>query len=221
MRKGDIIWGLLLAAIVAFLVIPATNKIFTSATASYPFLMGFIKFAILATMGEFLAIRIIKGAWQKPIGFIYKTAVWGVLGVIIVYMFKLFPAGVSATVESGLLPIGDGVFGTILIALITSTVMNLTFGPMFMAAHRVTDGFIDGRCKKQKVKVIEIVKNTDWAEFIRFVLGKTIPFFWIPMHTISFLLPGEYRVLSAAFLSIALGGILAYAKRRGEKKTES
>ncbi len=212
MRKGDFIWGLLLAGIVAFLVIPVTNEMFTNATASYPFLLGFIKFAILATMGEFLAIRIMRGTWQKPVGFIYKMFVWGILGVVIVYMFKLYSLGVIATVDSGVLPIGDGVFGSILIAFITSSVMNLTFGPMFMAAHRVSDNYIDARCNKQKLSVSEIISNTDWAEFIRFVLGKTIPFFWIPMHTISFLLPGDYRVLSAAFLSIALGGILAYAK---------
>jgi len=214
MKKGDIIWGLLLAAIIAFLIIPATNQIFTNMTAAHPFLMGFIKFAILASMGEFLAIRIIKGSWEKPVGFMYKMIIWGIIGVIIVYMFKMFPMGVKSTIDNGLLPIGGGIAGTILTAFLTSSIMNLTFGPMFMAAHRVSDSYIDGICQKQKKKVSEIIADTDWAEFIRFVLGKTIPFFWIPMHTISFLLPVEYRVLSAAFLSIALGGILAYAKRK-------
>jgi hypothetical protein len=46
---------------------------------------------------------------------------------------------------------------------------------------------------------------------------KTIPLFWIPAHTITFSLPPEYRVLMASFLSIALGGILAFAKRRSPK----
>ena len=50
--------------------------------------------------------------------------------------------------------------------------------------------------------------------FVSFVLMKTIPIFWIPAHTITFLLPSEYRVLSAAFLSIALGAILAFAKKK-------
>jgi len=31
---------------------------------------------------------------------------------------------------------------------------------------------------------------------------------------VTFLLPPEFRVLMAAFLSIALGGILAFAKRK-------
>jgi hypothetical protein len=47
---------------------------------------------------------------------------------------------------------------------------------------------------------------------------KTIPIFWIPAHTITFLLPSEYRVLSAAFLSIALGTILAFAKKSDSLK---
>ena len=214
MKKGDFVWGLLLAAIIAFLVIPVTNAIFTSATASYPFLMGFIKFAILATMGEFLAIRILKGSWTRPVGFVYKMIIWGIIGILVTYMFSLFNSGVIATVDKGLLPLGDGLFAAIMTAFLTSAIMNLTFGPMFMAAHRISDNFIDGVCLKQKKKISQIIAETNWAEFIRFVIGKTIPFFWIPMHTISFLLPGEYRVLSAAFLSIALGGILAYAKRK-------
>ncbi len=218
MKKGDFVWALLLAAIIAFLVIPVTNKIFIETTAAHPFLMGFIKFAILATMGEFLAIRILKGSWIKPVGFVYKMIVWGIIGILVTYMFNLFNSGVIATVDKGLLPLGNGLFATIIIAFLTSAIMNLTFGPMFMAAHRISDNFIDGACLKQKKKVSQIIADMDWNEFIRFVIGKTIPFFWIPMHTISFLLPSEYRILSAAFLSIALGGILAYAKRKGEKK---
>ncbi|MBK5251987.1 MAG: hypothetical protein JJE29_05070 [Peptostreptococcaceae bacterium] len=50
------------------------------------------------------------------------------------------------------------------------------------------------------------------ACFVSFVLAKTIPFFWIPAHTLTFLLPGQYRVLAAAMLSIALGLILTLAK---------
>ena len=44
-----------------------------------------------------------------------------------------------------------------------------------------------------------------------FVFKKTIPFFWIPAHTITFLLPGQYQVLFAALLGVALGIILSIA----------
>ncbi|HWJ02684.1 MAG TPA: hypothetical protein VNU93_03325, partial [Verrucomicrobiae bacterium] len=68
--------------------------------------------------------------------------------------------------------------------------------------------------KMLQVKLADVVNHIDWHGFISFVVLKTIPFFWIPAHTITFMLPTEYRVLTAAFLSIALGGILAFAKKQ-------
>ena len=46
---------------------------------------------------------------------------------------------------------------------------------------------------------------------MEFCFQKTIPFFWIPAHTITFILPQDYRVLFAAVLGIALGVLLAIA----------
>ena len=50
-----------------------------------------------------------------------------------------------------------------------------------------------------------------------FIFKKTIPFFWIPAHTITFLLPAEFQVLFAAMLSVVLGLILAVATLKSEK----
>jgi hypothetical protein len=47
------------------------------------------------------------------------------------------------------------------------------------------------------------------------VFKKTIPFFWIPAHTITFLLPADFRILFAAILGVALGIILAIADLMG------
>jgi hypothetical protein len=48
------------------------------------------------------------------------------------------------------------------------------------------------------------------------VFKKTIPLFWYPAHTITFLLPAEQRVLFAALLGIVLGVLLAVStKKRG------
>jgi hypothetical protein len=74
--------------------------------------------------------------------------------------------------------------------------------------------------KKGKVTLSEVIKRIDWDGFVSFVIMKTIPIFWIPAHTITFLLPPEYRVLSAAFLSIALGAILAFAKKNMTSERE-
>ncbi|GFR35173.1 Mpv17/PMP22 family protein [Thermobrachium celere] len=86
-----------------------------------------------------------------------------------------------------------------------------------MALHRITDTYIDlGQGKLSlilKTNLKDVVNKIDWYGYISFVVLKTIPFFWVPAHTITFLLPSEYRVLMASFLSIALGAILSIAKR--------
>ena len=77
--------------------------------------------------------------------------------------------------------------------------MNLSFAPTMMAFHRITDTFIDLKVgnEGEKVTLGQVVKKIDWDGFVSFVLVKTIPIFWIPAHTITFLLPPEYRVLMA------------------------
>ena len=92
--------------------------------------------------------------------------------------------------------------------------MNLFFAPAFMAFHKYTDTYLDLKvARKGAVKIKDITAAIDWDGFVSFIVLKTIPFFWIPAHTVTFLLPGEYRVVVAAFLSIALGAILAFSKK--------
>ena len=57
----------------------------------------------------------------------------------------------------------------------------------------------------------------NWSVQWNFVFKKTIPFFWIPAHTITFLLPVQYQVLFAAILGIVLGVLLAIASLKSEK----
>jgi len=205
-KYGWTIWILLLAAIAAFLAVPSTRELFETATAAHPYIMGFVKFAILSMMGEFLAVRLVKGEWQRVNGMFAKMAVWGLLGMMIVAMFSLFTAGVSGATERGLLWTGDSKF---LFALYVSFIMNYTFGAVFMASHRISDYIIENGGS-----ISSAVTKIDWSGFIKFVVGKTIPLFWVPAHTITFLLPDQYRVLFAASLSIVLGLILSYAKLR-------
>lgn len=212
MKKGDLLWGLGILAFVAFVVFPSTQAIFNTATATHPYMMGFLKFTILATMGELLARRIIVGDWEKPSGLIYRALVWGFLGMVIVAVFGIFSIGVGGLVEKGMLPGKGSLFAT---AFLTSAIMNLTFGAAMMGFHRYTDTWIDLKFSRGgKITSKDIVNAIDWNGYVSFVLLKTLPIFWIPAHTITFMLPGEYRVLMAAFLSIALGAILAFAKRK-------
>lgn len=213
MKKGDFLWGAILLAFTAFVVYPETHDIFVSFTASHPFISGFIKFGLLATMGEMLVIRITAKQWKRSPGFIWRVIVWGFLGMVITLIFTIFGGGVTDALEKGMLP-GKGY--TFAFAFFTSALMNLTFAPTFMAFHRYTDTYLDLKYgeKVAKPTLTQVVSKIDWKGFISFVVCKTIPLFWIPAHTITFLLPPEYRVLVAAYLSMALGLILTIAKRK-------
>jgi len=212
LKKNDYIWLTLLLAIVLFLIIPATRELFKLATQTYPYIMGFIKFAILATMGELLTIRIINKKWIKPAGLIYRILVWGFLGIVIVLVFDLFNSGVEKLLMKGKLP---GRPSGLTLAFFTSFLMNMIFAPTMMAFHSITDSYIDLSYKNSdlKVNMKTVVNKIDWSHFVSFIILKTIPLFWIPAHTITFLLPETYRIITAAFLSLALGAILAFANR--------
>lgn len=215
MDKGTVLWILVLIAFALILILPTTHEVFVEFTTAHPYVGGFIKFAILATMGELLAIKISIGEWSIPKGIIFRALIWGFLGMVIVLVFGIFGGGVKANLDKGMLPGGESKFA---FAFFVSSIMNLTFAPTMMAFHRITDTFIDLKyAGKGKVTITDVVSNIDWNGFVSFVVCKTIPFFWIPAHTIVFLLPPEYRVLVAAALSIALGGILAFAKKQQSK----
>ncbi len=210
MKKGDFIWGAVLLAALAFMLMPATQPVFTDLTARYPYLMGFIKFALLATMGELLALRIVAGNYQKPPKLFWRIIVWGFIGVVISLMFKVFAGGVQYAMQQGYLPFAGN---QLAFAFFTSLLMNLFFAPTFMLFHKHTDTYLALSASGQKSDLAAVIAAIDWRAFISFVVLKTIPFFWIPAHTITFLLPAQYRVVVAAFLSIALGLILSFAKR--------
>lgn len=222
MRRGDFLWLAALCAVSSIMVVPATHQVFINVTKEHPYIMGFGKFAVLATMGELLAIRIAMGEWKRPAGVTYRSIVWGLIGVLIVLMFEVFSSGVAGAIAKGLLWSGADVSsGKIWAAFWISAIMNLAFGPAFMTLHRITDTYIDLICGEKvpagTVKLSDVIARIDWQGLVSFVVLKTIPFFWIPAHTITFLLPPEYRVLMAAYLSLALGAILAYGKRKKSK----
>lgn len=213
MKKGDFLWVGLLFAFTAFVVYPETKVFFVDFTASHPYISGFLKFALLATMGEMLVVRMATKAWKKAPGFIWRVIIWGFLGMVITLIFSIFSGGVLASLEKGLL-IGKG--SDIAFAFFTSLMMNLTFAPAMMGFHRFTDTYLDLKYGERIAKptVRQVAEKVDWTGFISFALMKTIPFFWIPAHTITFLLPPQYRVLVAAYLSIALGLLLTLSKRK-------
>ncbi len=97
--------------------------------------------------------------------------------------------------------------------------MNTIFAPVFMTLHKITDthilthgGTLAGFFTP--IQMGEIMANLNWRVQWNFVFKKTIPFFWFPAHTITFLLPGDMRVLFAALLGVVLGVLLAIATHK-------
>lgn len=213
MKKGDFIWGGTLVAFILFVMHPMTHTWFVDTTAAYPYIGGFLKFALLATMGEMLVGRISTGKWKKAPGFLWRVIIWGFLGMVIALIFQIFAGGVNHAFDQGYL---IGKENRIFVAFMISLTMNFTFAPTMMAFHRFTDTYLDLKYGEhiQRPSVPQVVQRIDWTGFVGFVLLKTVPFFWVPAHTITFLLPQEYRVLVAALLSIALGLLLTVAKKK-------
>lgn len=213
LKKGDILWALALILFIFIMLSPLTGDEFIRFTTEHAYIGGFIKFFVLATMGELLAIRITTSDWKMPCGIVYRAVIWGFLGMGITLFFAIFQNGVQAVMASGLLPKSNS---RLISAFFTSAATNMTFGPVMMAFHRVTDTYIDMKyeSKGSNISLNNVIERIDWRGFISFVVLKTIPLFWIPAHTLTFWLPSEYRIMAAAMLSIALGAILAFAKKR-------
>ncbi|OHE42528.1 MAG: hypothetical protein A3K26_06960 [Tenericutes bacterium RIFOXYA12_FULL_35_10] len=102
-------------------------------------------------------------------------------------------------------------------AFIVSLAMNLIFAPTFMMLHRMTDTYImlsSGSLKNMRhVRFDQVIEAIDFKFLFSFVILKTIPLFWIPAHTLTFMLPSAYRVLLASYLSIALGMLLSIKRK--------
>lgn len=213
MKKGDFVWIFVLAIWILVLAIPSSRTVFFQVSETHPYLAGFIKFAILATMGDLLGKRLLQKNWVIPKGVLIKAVIWGMIGMMITLVFSVYMGGVASAQASGRLPWNGSVAAQ---ALFGSIIMNLTFGPMMMTFHRFTDMLIDSKYEKKdsQVSLSELVDKNDWHSLVEFAWVKTCIFFWIPVHALVFLLPGQYRVLVSAFLSIVLGLLLAAAKTR-------
>lgn len=207
----DYITSVIVFLITSLLVFFVTREFFLDFASDFPLLAGFTKFFFLATIGDFIAFRIKNKVWRKPNYLIVKAMIWGFIGVIIVLMFNIYPTGVEYLQANKILPFEGS---TIAFALFTSILMNLTFAPTMMAFHRITDSYLNLRVSNKKVTLSETIEDIKWNQFISFIVLKTIPFFWIPAHTITFLLPSEYRIIFAASLGIILGIILGLFKNK-------
>ncbi len=164
---------------------------------AHPVGTAMAQFAVLGTLGEASSRWIAAGRFFFPFGArgtLLRMAGWAALAVAIKYAFTGFVAFVPALTAHGLLP-ELGAFGT---AFAVSLAMNLQFGPFLVIAHRLIDNLIDGA--------------PNWANLDKALLS--LLWFWVPAHTVTFLLPPHFRIGLAALWSVALGLILGFYNRK-------
>lgn len=231
MKRKDLYF--ILAAMVLlspFFIFDSVLEAYQSFNYEHGMIMSFIKFAVLATTGEVIGLRIKTGNYnQKGFGILPRAIVWGFLGLTIQMAFIIFSTGapmflVYLGIENAIETFAGNTFtpGKILVAFTISATMNLIYAPIMMTLHKITDTHIErhhGQTSSllKPIHMGQIMSDINWKVQWNFVFKKTIPFFWIPAHTITFLLPAEYRVLFAAFLGIMLGVLLAFAAVSGKK----
>ena len=227
MRTKDFIFILIVILIfLPFMISDALYDWYLSFNAEHGMVMSFLKFGILATIGELLGLRISRGVYYfDGFGVLPRAIVWGILGMGINMAFIVFSTGVPAFAGYMGMNNPSGVMSgaltpeKVLLAFSISVVMNSIFAPVFMTLHKITDTHIMNnggtlRGLFTPINMGEIMQNLNWKVQWGFVFKKTIPLFWFPAHTISFLLPGEMRVLFAALLGVLLGVILSIAARK-------
>lgn len=162
-----------------------------------PLLSAAIQFGVLGTLGELLSFCLRKKRLALPCNLwqlLAKVAAWALLGIVIKYGFTGMKGFTSALLEHGLLPqfLAAGIGWAFAVSVLT----NIFFGPQMMFFHRLEDNLI----------------LWEWNFKGMDVALKTLLWFWIPAHTVTFSLPAEWQVGLAALWSIALGLILGLAK---------
>jgi hypothetical protein len=230
MQKKDFLFiVIVLLAFSPFFIFDSVYQFYDNFNKEHGMIASFIKFAILATLGEVIALRIREGVYyRKGFGIAPRAIVWGFIGLTIKIAFIIFATGTPAVleylgIENATGSLTESFSGTkLLTAFSTSVAMNLIFAPVFMTFHKITDTHIiwNGGTLKGFFSPIQFKKifvSLDWGIQWNFVFKKTIPFFWIPAHTITFLLPPHMRVLFAALLGIVLGVLLAVASLKSQK----
>jgi hypothetical protein len=163
-----------------------------------PLLSAAIQFAILGTLGEIISFSIQRKKLVKPCTWLQllgKMIAWAVLGIVIKYGFAGMKGFTQALLDHHLLP--AFLYSGLGWAFAVSVFTNVLFGPQMMAFHRLEDNLILGQKGFQGI-------TRAW---------KTLIWFWIPAHTITFLLPADLQIGLAALWSLVLGIIMGATRK--------
>ncbi len=165
---------------------------------TYPIIMAMIQFAILGTFGEIISKWIINKRIFLPFSFvilILKMLEWAILAVFIKYAFAGFHGFVDTLVAHGMLPELNKFFKAFAISVAT----NLQFGLFLVLFHRILDNIV--------------MREKNWKNIDKGFYS--LIWFWIPAHTVTFMLPKIYQIGLAALWSVALGVILGFYNKKG------
>ncbi len=146
-KKNDIIF--LVGVILLFLPFFVSKEIYDfyfQFNKDHELIAAFVKFAILATIGDVIGLRIKTGTYFKDgYGILPRMIVWGILGVTIKIAFVLFASGTPIFLESIGLEnaqiVMKGAFTPekLLVAFSISLALNLIYAPVMMTLHTITD----------------------------------------------------------------------------------
>ena len=165
--------------------------------SSYPILSAVIQFAILGTLGDIISKWMQKGNIFLPYRItivILKMIEWAILAICIKYAFVGFKGFVSNLINQNLLP----QLTLFTKALAISVSMNLTFGLFLVIFHRFLDNLI--------------AQENNWKNINKGMWS--LIWFWIPAHTITFMLDKPFQIGLAAIWSVVLGIILGYYNKQ-------
>lgn len=164
---------------------------------SYPIGSAMLQFAVLGTLGEIISRWIQRKKVFYPFSWlltVWKMVTWAILAICIKFAFIGTEGFVNELVNhypNPMLPLifKDSVF---LHALAKSVFVNLQFGLFLVLFHRVLDN------------LFQVEKN--WGHLDKAMY--TLLWFWIPAHTITFILPAHFQIGLAALWSVVLGMLL-------------
>ncbi len=165
----------------------------------YPIYSAMLQFAILGTLGDIIAKWMQQGKIflpYKPTIIFLKMIEWAVIAVTIKYAFVGFKAFVNSLESHHLVP-QLGKFGR---AFAVSFSMNIQYGLFLVIFHRFLDNLI--------------ARQNNWKNIEKGMFS--LVWFWIPAHTITFMLPRPYQIGLAAVWSVVLGIILGFYNRESK-----
>jgi len=192
MKKNDLIFiGVAALLLAPFFVFDTVYQTYNQLNAEHGMILSFVKFAILATTGEAIGLRIKTGQYNaKGFGLIPRAIVWGFLGLTIKMAFVIFATGMPNFLAYMGMPEaieamkGGFTITKLITAFCISASMNLIYAPVMMTLHKVTDTHItmfDGKVSGllKPIQFGKIFSEMNWDIQWNFVFKKTIPFFWI------------------------------------------